>query len=53
MLLLARRRMLGAPPDVFAEILGGRPVRPLSESVERALEELQRRPERAKPLGRV
>ena len=28
------------------EILSGRPVRPLPESVERALEELQRRPER-------
>jgi len=45
---MARRRMLGAPPDVFAEILGGRPVRPLPESVERALEELQRRPARVR-----
>ena len=53
-LLLARRRMLGAPPDVFAEILGGRPVRPLPESVERALEELQRRPPRIHvPADRV
>ena len=52
--LMARRRMLGAPPDVFAEIRGGRPVRPLPESVERALEELQRRPSRIHvPADRV
>ena len=52
--LMARRRMLGAPPDVFAEILSGRPVRPLPESVERALEELQRRPARITvPADRV
>ena len=53
-LLMARRRMLGEAPDLFAEILGGRPVRPLPESVERALAELQRRPPRARvPAERV
>ena len=52
--LMARRRMLGEAPDLFAEILVGRPVRPLPESVERALAELQRRPPRAGvPAGRV
>ena len=40
----ARRRAAGAAPDLFAEILGGRPARPLPESVLRALEELERRP---------
>ena len=39
-----RRRASGSPPDLFAEILGGRPVRALPESVARALEELDRRP---------
>ena len=40
----ARRREQGAAPDLFAEILGGRPVRTLPESVTRALAELDRRP---------
>ena len=40
----ARRRAAGATPDLFAEILGGRPARPLPESVLRALEQLERRP---------
>jgi hypothetical protein len=41
----ARRRAAGPAPDLFAEILGGRPVRTLPESVARALAELDRRPE--------
>lgn len=40
----ARRRAAGPTPDLFAEILSGRPVRVLPESVVRALEELDRRP---------
>lgn len=42
-LVAAQRRNLGTTPDLFAEILGGRPVRTLPESVVRALEELDGR----------
>jgi hypothetical protein len=42
-LVAAQRRNLGTTPDLFAEILGGRPARTLPESVVRALEELDRR----------
>jgi hypothetical protein len=40
----ARRRAQGSTPDLFTEILAGRQVRTLPESVLRALAELDRRP---------
>ena len=46
MLLAARRRAPGGgTPDLVAEILRGRDPRPLPDSVLRALEALERRPE--------
>ena len=45
-LLAARRRPPGGgAPDLIAEILRGRDPRPLPDSVLRALEELERRPQ--------
>ena len=45
-LLAARRRAPGGgTPDLVAEILRGRDARPLPDSVLRALEELERRPQ--------
>ena len=51
-LLIAARRRNPGVPDLFAEILGGRGVRALPESVLRALAEVERRPERPLPPGR-